>query len=112
MDGTALGSVCGSAWRHRPSYEFREVTVGMLPVVITSLKRVGSRRRVVVNGAFTIDAAAQLNNMASMMNRNVRETGMAAAVPDHTAHTPEAFSKQLMNVVGQLPVSEGRAGRF
>ena len=84
-----------------PSYEFREVTVGDAAGSDYIIKEgLEAGDRVVVNGAFTIDAAAQLNNMASMMNRNVRETGMAAAVPDHTAHTPEAFSKQLMNVVG------------
>ncbi|MCB9289373.1 MAG: efflux RND transporter periplasmic adaptor subunit [Lewinellaceae bacterium] len=83
-----------------PSYEFREVTLG---------EEVGNKyiikeglepgEHVVVNGAFIIDAAAQLNNMASMMNRNVRQTGMAETVPDYTAGTPEAFRKQLMKVV-------------
>jgi Cu(I)/Ag(I) efflux system membrane fusion protein len=83
-----------------PSYEFREVTlgdaVGSEYLIEEGLE---AGERVVVNGAFVIDAAAQLNNMASMMNRHVRQTGMAATVPDHAAHTPEAFEKQLMNVV-------------
>ncbi|MCB0563570.1 MAG: efflux RND transporter periplasmic adaptor subunit, partial [Phaeodactylibacter sp.] len=83
-----------------PSYEFREVTLGDAIGSNYMVKEgLEAGERVVVNGAFTIDASAQLNNMASMMNRNVRQTGMAETVPDHTAHTPEAFSKQLMSVV-------------
>ncbi|MCB9290729.1 MAG: efflux RND transporter periplasmic adaptor subunit [Lewinellaceae bacterium] len=83
-----------------PSYEFREVTLGDAAggeyIVKEGLE---AGERVVVNGAFVIDAAAQLNNMASMMNRNVRQTGMAETVPDYTAGTPEAFRKQLMSVI-------------
>ena len=84
-----------------PSYEFREVTLGDAIGSDYMVKEgLEAGDRVVVNGAFTIDASAQLNNMASMMNRDVRQAGMAETVPDHTAHTPEGFSKQLRNVVG------------
>ncbi len=83
-----------------PSYEFREVTLGDAAGGAYIVKEgLEAGERVVVNGAFIIDAAAQLNNMASMMNRNVRQTGMAETIPDHAAHTPEAFRKQLMSVV-------------
>ena len=83
-----------------PSYEFREVTLGDAIGSNYMVKEgLEAGERVVVNGAFTIDASAQLNNMASMMNRNVRQAGMTETAPDHTAHTPEAFSKQLMSVV-------------
>ncbi|MCB9039535.1 MAG: efflux RND transporter periplasmic adaptor subunit [Lewinellaceae bacterium] len=84
-----------------PSYEFREVTLGDAAGSEYIVKKgLEAGERVVVNGAFVIDAAAQLNNMGSMMNRNVAQTGMSEMAPDHTAHTPEAFSKQLRNVVG------------
>jgi len=55
-----------------PSYEFREVSIGEPVgenfVVLAGLK---SGEEVVTNGAFVLDASAQLNNQASMMNRNV-----------------------------------------
>ena len=55
-----------------PSYEFHEVVLGKAIgdnyVVISGIK-VGDE--VVTNGAFVIDASAQLNNQSSMMNRNI-----------------------------------------
>lgn len=83
-----------------PSYEYREVTLG---------DRVGNQYlireglqpgdRVVTNGAFSIDAAAQLNNQLSMMNRDVQVQGqdmvMEMAVPDYRAETPSAFKEQV-----------------
>jgi len=55
-----------------PSYEYREVSIGESVgknfVVLAGLK---SGEEVVTNGAFVIDASAQLNNQASMMNRSV-----------------------------------------
>lgn len=83
-----------------PSYEYRQVTLG---------DRIGDQylihdglqagERVVTNGAFAIDAAAQLNNQASMMNREVRIEGremvMGTDTPDFQATTPEVFQQQL-----------------
>ena len=47
-------------------------------------------------GSFTIDAAAQLNNQASMMNRNINIKGEDPnAIPDYQASTPETFQEQL-----------------
>lgn len=97
-----------------PTYEFREVTLG---------ERVGDSYRVtaglaagdevVVRGAFQIDAAAQLNNQASMMNRDVAvagraiETPVAKAVPDYRRETPDAFRVQLGKVVeAYLPLKD------
>jgi Cu(I)/Ag(I) efflux system membrane fusion protein len=52
---------------------------------------------VVTNGAFTIDAAAQLNNQASMMNQDVAIKGVepTSDIPDYQANTPTEFKKQL-----------------
>jgi Cu(I)/Ag(I) efflux system membrane fusion protein len=89
-----------------PTYEFREITVGERVgdgYRITSGLSAGDR--VVVNGAFQIDASAQLNNKASMMNRDVLIQGqetkepVAEEVPDYREGTPEAFRTQLGNVV-------------
>ena len=84
-----------------PSYEYREILLG---------DRLGDRylinggleagERVVTNGAFAIDAAAQLNNQFSMMNRNVRVAGQEPGltfsdVQDYRAETPEKFKQQV-----------------
>ena len=84
-----------------PSYEFREVTLGeALGDRYLIEEGLDPGDRVVVNGAFVIDAAAQLNNMASMMNRQVQTSGEEPAVPDFTQQTPTAFQAQLKAVVG------------
>lgn len=95
-----------------PTYEFREITVGERVgegYRITSGLAAGDR--VVVNGAFQIDASAQLNNKASMMNRDVlvqgnnsaaNQSGLTPAeqpIPDYRADTPEAFRIQLGKIV-------------
>jgi Cu(I)/Ag(I) efflux system membrane fusion protein len=83
-----------------PSFEYREITLGEGQgnhyVVLDGLE---AGEEVVVNGAFVIDAAAQLNNQASMMNRNVRLTGEVSSGPDYQRQTPEVFRQQLMDVV-------------
>lgn len=57
-----------------PSFEFREIelgqTIGNQYMVTQGLK---NGDEVVTNGAFFIDAAAQLNNQSSMMNRKVSD---------------------------------------
>lgn len=84
-----------------PSFQFREVELG---------ERVGENylvesglepgEEVVTYGNFAIDAAAQLNNQASMMNRDVAVKGMdQQALPDYQKSTPMAFKKQLGAVV-------------
>lgn len=91
-----------------PSYEFREVTLGdAIGDRYLVLSGLDAGERVVTNGAFVIDAAAQLNNMASMMNRNVRRAGAEAEVPDYSEQTPQAFRQQLMNIVDRyLPLKD------
>jgi len=55
---------------------------------------------VVTYGSFTIDAAAQLNNQASMMNRNiqVKNENSLTMLPDYTETTPLQFKEQLADV--------------
>ena len=83
-----------------PSFEFREVEIGEAIgdqyQIHAGLER---GERVVVNGAFVIDAAAQLNNMASMMNRQVRLTGQTDQTPDYQEQTPERFQSLLSDLV-------------
>ena len=86
-----------------PAYAFREVELGER-VGAAYLVREGlaAGERVVTRGAFAVDASAQLNNKASMMNRDVRAAGLATTggetavvVPDYRGGTPEAFRRQL-----------------
>ena len=55
-----------------PSFEFKEVTlgneVGQNYIILNGLQQ---GDEVVTNGAFVIDASAQLNNQSSMMNRDI-----------------------------------------
>ncbi|MEM1122130.1 MAG: efflux RND transporter periplasmic adaptor subunit [Bacteroidota bacterium] len=80
-----------------PSYQFREVELGEVVganyLVISGLE---NGEEVVTNGAFSIDAAAQLNNQRSMMNQEVKIKKPAQiGIPDFQAETPVAFKAQL-----------------
>ncbi|MEE9437745.1 MAG: efflux RND transporter periplasmic adaptor subunit [Saprospiraceae bacterium] len=81
-----------------PSYEFREVVISTSNGKWTSISEgVELGEIIVVHGAFVIDAAAQLNNTASMMNRNVTkktENGMEELV-SFVDVTPNEFKEQL-----------------
>lgn len=84
-----------------PSFQFREVALG---------ERVGESylvdsglepgEEVVTYGNFAIDAAAQLNNQASMMNKKVMLKGAdhSRHLPDYTESTPTAFKEQLVEL--------------
>jgi membrane fusion protein, copper/silver efflux system len=84
-----------------PSFRFREVeigeTLGQSYQVLSGLE-VGEE--VVTYGSFSIDAAAQLNNQASMMNRNVMTKGAdhSKHLPDFTESTPVDFKEQLAGI--------------
>jgi len=55
-----------------PSFEYREITLGnSLGASYEVLNGLNTGDEVVTNGAFVIDASAQLNNQTSMMNRQV-----------------------------------------
>lgn len=81
-----------------PSFQFRAIEIGE-SVGSNYLVKSGleAGEEVVTNGAFTIDAAAQLNNQASMMNQDVKVKGVEESneVPDFQASTPSTFKKQL-----------------
>ncbi len=88
-----------------PTYQFREITLGE-PTgtnyrVVSGLE---AGESVVTNGAFSIDAAAQLNNQLSMMNRDVVIQGREAAavttlvLPDYSSQTSADFREQLARV--------------
>jgi len=86
-----------------PSYEYREVvlgeSVGDAYIVESGL---APGEAVVTNGAFAIDAAAQLNNQQSMMNRRVNIKGMERPdAPDYQAGTPQEFKVQLQELLQQ-----------
>jgi len=85
-----------------PSFRFREIILG---------ERVGNGylvedglnpgEEVVTNGAFVIDAAAQLNNQASMMNREVVLEGQEVddSAPDFRTVTDGAFREGVGRLV-------------
>lgn len=83
-----------------PSYQFRQVEIGDEQgdryLIIEGLE---AGEEVVTYGNFAIDAAAQLNNQASMMNQHVqlrKEEGVAN--PNFQKETPDAFKKQLNEI--------------
>jgi Cu(I)/Ag(I) efflux system membrane fusion protein len=82
-----------------PSFQYREVelgeSLGNQYVVLDGLE---PGEEVVTYGNFAIDAAAQLNNQASMMNSKVLIKGQEAPVeelPDYTAESPSSFRQQI-----------------
>lgn len=89
-----------------PTYEMREVALGAsLGNAYLVQEGLASGEEVVTNGTFTIDAAAQLNNKASMMNRNIQVKSAATQpnelnidVPDFITATPEAFRQQMQKM--------------
>ncbi|MCP9236328.1 efflux RND transporter periplasmic adaptor subunit [Lewinella sp. JB7] len=97
-----------------PTYQFREVQLGQASGSgYRVLSGLTAGDRVVTQGAFQIDASAQLNNQASMMNRDVVIAGRepenvtAVALPDYREDTPAAFRDQLTNVVAAyLPLKD------
>jgi Cu(I)/Ag(I) efflux system membrane fusion protein len=79
-----------------PSFEFREVELGGASdegYVVRSGLEPGER--VVVQGAFVIDAAAQLNNQTSMMHRSLPVSqSVQAPIPDLRHLATPAFQQQ------------------
>ena len=86
-----------------PKYEMREVTLGSSTNGSYMIEDgLSAGERVVTNGVFNVDAAAQLNNKASMMNRHIEISDKKEekkTAPDFKESTPEEFQKQLGAVV-------------
>lgn len=85
-----------------PSFQFREVELGEAQGDIYLIKTgLEAGEEVVTKGSFTIDAAAQLNNSTSMMNRmvEVKDEGQGDFLPDFTEVTPEAFKLQVEEII-------------
>lgn len=85
-----------------PSYEYREVEVsGRSSEFSTIIKGLNEGEEVVTHGAFVIDAAAQLNNNLSMMNKSVtiKKDVQSDIVPSFVDDTPAEFKEQLDQVV-------------
>lgn len=94
-----------------PSFQFREIKLG---------ERVGENylvkdglapgEEVVTHGNFAIDAAAQLNNQASMMNQKVLVKGQEApeeALPNFMAEAPLVFRQQIGQLAkAYLPIKD------
>ncbi|MBD3639171.1 MAG: efflux RND transporter periplasmic adaptor subunit [Crocinitomicaceae bacterium] len=79
-----------------PSYEFREVLLGeKLGDEYQVIEGLEVGEEVVTNGAFVIDASAQLNNRASMMNRMVPGAVDEEVLPDYSEAVPKEFKNQL-----------------
>lgn len=84
-----------------PAYEFRVVELGEAVGGAYSVAAgLSEGEEVVVNGAFVIDAAAQLNNQASMMNQEITIEGQEApSLPNYEEQVPAAFQKQLSELM-------------
>lgn len=88
-----------------PSFQFREVEIGEATgsnYQVLSGLQVGEE--IVTYGSFVIDAAAQLNNQASMMNQEVtlkKDASKVEPMPDYMNSTPSAFKEQFAQVTEQ-----------
>lgn len=79
-----------------PSFKFREVEIGeSIGDNYLIVRGLEAGEEVVTYGNFALDAAAQLNNQSSMMNRNVVIKKEAIGIPDFKEETSSEFKKQL-----------------
>lgn len=84
-----------------PSFKFKEIELGEgLGNSYLVLEGLEPGEEVVTNGNFAIDAAAQLNNQVSMMNKDVMAKGAdhSLHLPDYTEDAPIEFKQQLAQV--------------
>lgn len=85
-----------------PSYQYREVEIGNRSGEYTTIvSGLENGEEVVSHGAFSVDAAAQLNNNMSMMNKNVevKKDEQSDIVPSFVEDTPEIFKAQLDQLI-------------
>lgn len=85
-----------------PSFKYKEIEIGeSLGDSYQIISGLEPGEEVVTNGSFTIDAAAQLNNQMSMMNKNVNMKKEEVGVPNFEAETPIELKKQIDALVNQ-----------
>ncbi|TVR86987.1 MAG: efflux RND transporter periplasmic adaptor subunit [Saprospirales bacterium] len=102
--------------RDIPSFEYREVVLQRLSTrraIIKEGLEVGEQ--VVSQGAFVIDAAAQLNNQRSMMNRLVGEDGVHVhreSINPHHNEAAVAFIQEYLRVKAALVESHAEDARY
>lgn len=87
-----------------PTFQFREVSVANRSGQYSTITEgIVNGERVVTHGAFAVDAAAQLNNNMSMINRDVaiKTDEQSNVVPSYAEDTPVAFKEQLDQVASQ-----------
>ncbi len=84
-----------------PSFEFREVELGdAVANGYVALSGLEAGEEVVTEGAFAIDAAAQLNNQASMINRMVNQDDIPQeAIPVFNTVADKTFVRQWSDVI-------------
>ena len=85
-----------------PTFQYREVALGEpLGDRYRVLSGLETGEEVVTYGNFSIDAAAQLNNQSSMMNRDIQIKGMPAreTLPDYRTAAPQSFKQQLGSAI-------------
>ena len=81
-----------------PTYQYREVEIGTRSSKYTTLvSGLNDGEEVVTHGAFAVDAASQLNNNMSMMNKNVKvkTDDQGESGPTFLDETPSEFKAQL-----------------
>ncbi len=81
-----------------PVFELREIELGEpLGNFYVVISGINEGDYIVTNGAFTVDAAAQLNSKYSMMNPPIKEVD--ENIPDYRKIAPKKFIKQLNEVL-------------
>lgn len=84
----------------KPSFEMREVTLGYdLGEYYIVQEGIDEDEEIVVNGAFKIDASAQLAGKHSSMNRPITKEEDKTIIPDNTKNTPKEFKSQLKKLI-------------
>lgn len=86
-----------------PSFKYKEVEIGeAIGDTYQVIDGLVAGEEVVTYGSFTIDAAAQLNNQASMMNKQVTQKKEDnGVIPDFQAETPKEFKQQLNDLANE-----------
>lgn len=87
-----------------PSFRFKTIEIGeAIGDAYQVVSGLEAGQEIVTHGNFVIDAAAQLNNQASMMNQDVNIKGIEQVeeLPNYTAETPTEFRAQLMSLLDQ-----------